>query len=453
MNMKKQYDIIIIGGGAIGCGIALEASINGYRVLLLEKNDFGSGASSKSTKLVHGGVRYLEKAILNIDFSWLRLVKEALKERTYFLSNSPCAKKLKIKTSSNNLFQTIYLYLGLKIYDLLSFKNLLCSTKILDAKNVQYCDGSFNDLEMITTLIQNAKKYGLEVKNYTEVGSFIFEEEKIIGVNTENIISYEINSFYASKVINATGEYIDKIRKLSDKESKELIVKSKGSHIVIPKKFYDSDVALLIPKTEDNRVIFIHPYLDEVLVGTTEINEISNSISNEEIDYLLKYFNEYTNNEAKKEDIISSFSGVRSLIKSEDENLSNVIREHIIEINKQGLISVAGGKWTTYRKIANDVMKNIYDKDIKSTKNLELEKIDKITLNEIDIKKAIEIYDAKRVIDILFRLTFLVIKNKNEAIENIDKVAINMADVLSWDLNRIEEEKQYAKDYINKYFK
>ncbi|PLY09258.1 MAG: glycerol-3-phosphate dehydrogenase [Arcobacter sp.] len=467
---KFDYDFIIIGGGAVGCGIALDAITRGYKVLLLEKNDFGSGASSKSTKLVHGGVRYLEKAILTFNKAQYKLVNEALKERAIFLKNSSTiSKKFQIFTPLYNWFEAIYLYIGLKIYELISLsyslgKSSFVSKKILGflkQKNlkgaISYFDGSFNDSKMITSLLITAQNLGTDVKNYCEVKEFLYDNKRIVGLKYFDKIENKEFEISSKVVVNATGVSIDTLRRVDDYNCSELITTSKGSHIVLSKEFMDLDVGLLIPKTHDGRVIFFHPWENILIIGTTEVDNKAKKISDDEIDYLLFYANKYLKKEAKKEDVLSTFSGTRALIKK-DIPLSSIVREYIINISKTNLVSISAGKWTSYRKMAEDCLNVIFSKSLIKekasckTKECELLSLESLEINEADIIFAIENYFVKRPIDILLRITNIAYKNRSTALKNIEFICEIMAKYFSWNEEKKDSEIEFSKDYIKSRF-
>lgn len=381
IDFHDKYDIIIIGGGAIGSSIALDSASRGLKTLLIEQNDFSSGSSSKSTKLLHGGVRYLEQAIIKLEKKQLNLVFEALKERKHFLDNASfLSKKIGILTPIKKWYELPYYYLGLKIYDLISNNKSLGKTSILTKKQLQesilniknfpfavkYYDGSFNDSKLNISILQTAQKYEAILKNYTQLQAFIYKDSKIKGIQVYDRLNKKEYLFKSNCIINATGHYIDIIRKLDNKNTKDLVEYSRGSHIIISNEKLKIKEAILIPKTSDKRVLFILPWENHILIGTTDIKcEFSKNlkISEEEKDYLLNHINKYFNEKIKKEDILSSWSGIRTLLKQE-LNSKDIIREHIIETSPTNLISIAGGKWTTARKIAEACMTLAIDKGL-----------------------------------------------------------------------------------------
>ncbi len=374
---ENNFDLIIIGGGATGSGIALDASLRGLKTLLVEKNDFAEGTSSRSTKLVHGGVRYLEAAVKKLNKEQFSLVKEGLKERYILLKNAPhLARKLTLVTPLYKWYEIPYMYAGLALYDLISGAKRLGKSSIVSKNEledlfpyvnkdglkggVRYFDGAFNDSRMAIALLQSAKEKGCAVKNHTEVVEFLYDDGKICGVRVRDKIEDKFIEYGSEFVVNATGAFADTIRKLDNKDAKEIVEVSSGVHIVIDKKFLPNDEGIMIPKTEDGRVLFMLPYLGKTLVGTTD--EESNlqtrpEVLPKDIEYLLRHIKRYFSVDVKKSDILSSWAGLRPLVlPSTSKSSKEIVREHTIEISKSNLITITGGKWTTYRKMAEEVM-------------------------------------------------------------------------------------------------
>ncbi len=505
ITFNKRCEVLIIGGGAIGSATALESSSRGYNTILIEQNDFASGASSKSSKLIHGGVRYLEKAILNLDKAQFNLVKEALKERKLFLKNcSHLTKKLKFKTKCKSYFKLFYYYIGLKIYEFIAYKNFLCQTKLsLSKKEVSYCDGVFNDSKIVINILKKAQEFDTEIYNYSKLISFIYKNEKLIGAK---IFLKEENRYMnikADVIFNATGQNIDNIRKLDNKKSQNIAIFSKGSHIVLKNGYLSNDEAIFIPKTFDNRIVFIIPWQNYTLVGTTEIQEKQRKkviASKEEKEYLLKYFNDYFNTNLTSKDILSSFSGYRTLIRQKKES-QNIIREHLLEISKTNLISVAGGKWTTFRKISFEAIqtaiKNSFlqdsssiSEDLKITHEINISDLKSFTNdkellrylideyasnalkvlilakkedafekvhNDFLIIKAQIIYAikeefAKTIVDFLARRVRVTFLDKKKAIEMVEYVGNIFAKEFLWDKEKLKKSIIFAKKEIDELF-
>lgn len=373
IEANEIWDIVIIGGGSTGLGSALDAASRGYKTLLLEKIDFGKGTSSKSTKLVHGGVRYLAQG--NI-----KLVIEALKERGRLLKNAPHI------TSVQSFVLPVYSYwdkwfygIGLKMYEWLSGKWSLGKTTI-HSKNetlkllpsihnqnlkgsIQYYDGQFDDARLCVDIALTSVKHGATVLNYFKVEEFIKEGNKIVSLIAKDTISQIKYTIRSKAFINATGVFSDELMRQDDAHHKNIITASQGIHLVIDKKYYSGNNALLIPKTTDGRVLFAVPWHNKVIVGTTDTEVIKildePKATNEEIDFVITNFNQYAKNRIAKNNIESVFVGLRPLVSSASKKKSAFIsREHSIFISSSGLVTIAGGKWTTYRKIAKDAVDN-----------------------------------------------------------------------------------------------
>ncbi|WP_331774750.1 glycerol-3-phosphate dehydrogenase/oxidase [Sulfurospirillum sp. 1612] len=396
---EEQYDLVIIGGGATGAGTALDATLRGFKCLLLEKNDFAEGTSSRSTKLVHGGVRYLEAAVKKFDKSQFDLVREGLKERYRILHNAPhLAHAMTLVTPLYKWYEIPYIYIGLALYDLISGKRRLGKSRIVSkneimkifpsvkkeglAGGVRYFDGAFNDSRMAIALLQSAKKKGCVVRNYHEVLSFEHEAGKIKAVRVQDKINESQYLVRADCVINATGVFCDDIRRMDDPSVSPIVEASSGIHILVDKKFLPNEEGLMIPKTEDGRVLFMLPYLDKCLVGTTdeEAKAVDHpEVKEKDIEYLLRHMRKYFSIDIQKSDILSAWSGLRPLVTlKHTADTKELVREHYIEESKSGLITIAGGKWTSYRKMAEDVMdvvqKTRREKDFKKcqTKDFKL---------------------------------------------------------------------------------
>ncbi len=523
-DIQSEFDIIVIGGGATGSGIALDATLRGLKTLLVEKNDFSEGTSSRSTKLVHGGVRYLEKAVKKLDFNQYALVKEGLKERYRLLKNAPhLSRAITLVTPLYKWYEIPYMYVGLVLYDIISGKRRLGKSSIVSKKEiikkfpsvsrdglkggVRYFDGAFNDSRMVISILQSAKESGCEVKNYTEVTGFKYVDEKISGVKLKDSITLEEYEANASIIVNATGPFCDGIRKLDFKEAKDIVKTSSGIHIVLDKKFLPNDEGLMIPKTEDGRVLFMLPYLGKCLVGTTdEIAKVQErpNVSEADIEYLLRHIKKYFAVTIKKSDILSSWSGLRPLVVDDNaENSQEIVREHSINSSKSGLISVVGGKWTTYRKMAEETLdfalkienkKNLHSCQTKNYKLVgSIEKISKIKeklgkfsfnkdLNEhlisfygdcaLEVFKYIEkfgevkLHDdypyleaevyysidyefTKKPLDFLVRRLGLGLVDKQAAIDCVHKVSLIYKDIFNWTQEEYSMYLEESKTILN----
>lgn len=373
LKQNQDWDIIIIGGGANGLGVAVDASSRGYKTLLLEAVDFAKGTSSRSTKLAHGGVRYLEQG--NI-----ALVIEALKERGLMEKNAGHLVKNETFVIPNYNWWGGYFYtLGLKLYDLLAGKLSLGSSKYLSRKKtlelipsiepkglqsgVLYHDGQFDDSRLAINLAQTAIEEGACVLNHFKVTQLLKNTKKqITGITAIDQQTQEQYTLHAKVVINATGVFTNAIMKMNDSVYKKYIVPSQGIHLVFDKSFLPGGRALMIPKTSDGRVLFAVPWHDKIVVGTTDTLVRKSNIEpialEKEIDFVLKTAQKYLTKDPVRGDVLSVFAGLRPLAAPEKkgQTTKEVSRSHKIILSKTGLITVTGGKWTTYRKIAQDIV-------------------------------------------------------------------------------------------------
>jgi glycerol-3-phosphate dehydrogenase len=373
LQETKQWDLIVIGGGATGLGIAVDASKRGYKCLLLEKNDFAKGTSSRSTKLVHGGVRYLAQG--NI-----KLVVEALRERSYLLSNAPHLTRIQpFIIPVYSYFLKWFYGIGLMVYDLLAARrsvgktNWLSKSTVLNAMpsirkiglkgGIRYSDGQFDDARLAIALAMTAHDQGATVLNYASVISLKKEKGKVVGVEAELELEGTRVVIAAKSVINATGVFVDAILDMDDPASPAMVMPSQGVHLVIDKKFFPGAHALMIPKTRDGRVLFALPWQEHVVIGTTDtpLDSISEEpvALEEEIEFIISHFNEYNEKRIDRKDVLSVYAGLRPLVKSTNaDNTALASRDHTIMVSPSGLVTITGGKWTTYRKMANDAVNN-----------------------------------------------------------------------------------------------
>lgn len=371
-NKKKPWDIIIIGGGASGLGAAVDAASRGYRTLLLEKKDFAKGTSSRSTKLVHGGVRYLQ----NGDIS---LVIEALKERGIMRKNAPhLVQDLSFVIPSYDWWNSPFYGIGLKIYDMMAGNLGLGPSTLLDRKEtielipnvkkkglrggVIYHDGQFDDARMAISLAQTAENHGASLINYCGVTSLLKEGDMITGVTAQDEFSGEEFTITAKVVINATGVFSDQIIQMDQPGSRKLIVPSQGVHIVLDKSFLNGPHAIMVPHTTDGRVLFAVPWNDYVVVGTTD-TQIEQTLEEpialeKEIAFILENAGAYMTTPPTRADVKSVFSGLRPLAAPEEKGSATkeISRHHKVTVSTSGLVSILGGKWTTYRKMSEDLI-------------------------------------------------------------------------------------------------
>ena len=371
LNKVLQWDIVIIGGGASGLGIALDASKRGYKTLLLEKYDFGKGTSSRSTKLIHGGVRYLQNGDIT-------LVIESLKERGILKRNAPhLVQDLSFVIPTYDWWASPFYGIGMKIYDMMAGKLGLGKSEIISKQETEklipnvnkkglrggviYHDGQFDDSRMAITLALSADSKKTALLNYCNVEGLIKKDGEIKGLNFTDSINSKKYQIKSKVVINATGVFAEEIIRMDQPKIEKMIQPSQGVHIVLERRFLKSKHAILIPQTSDGRVLFAVPWKNYVVVGTTDtqVKKASEEPKalKEEVDFILKNAGKYMSVKPKKDDIKSVFAGLRPLAAtSNKQSTKEVSRSHKIDISPSGLISVLGGKWTTYRKIAEDAI-------------------------------------------------------------------------------------------------
>jgi len=370
-DTSTLWDIVIIGGGASGMGAAVDAASRGYKTLLVEQADFGKGTSSRSTKLAHGGVRYLQQGNIS-------LVLEALKERGIMKRNAPhLVKDLEFIVPIYDWWEGPFYGIGLKLYDVLAGKQGLGASQFLSKEEtiekiptvetkglkggVIYHDGQFDDARLLINLAQTAHKQGATLLNYVKVVSLLKNEELISGVIVEDQETLKKYTVKAKTVINATGVFTDAVRKMDDEKTKPIMTSSQGVHIVLDKSFLPGNTAIMVPHTDDGRVLFAVPWHDKIIVGTTDTPvkkyPLEPVAHKEEIDFLLSHTARYLTKDPTAKDIKSIFVGLRPLVMEGDtENTAAISREHKVEVSNSGLLTLAGGKWTTYRKMAEDVV-------------------------------------------------------------------------------------------------
>ena len=375
---KNDLDLVIIGAGATGSSIALEACKRGLKVALIDSGDISGGTSCRSTKLLHGGVRYLEIAFKKFDLAQLNLVKEALTERGYWLKEAPfLARQLELAIPTNNCLTKGYYGLGLKFYDYLAGDKGISKSRLISSSEMQstfpmlkecssggvaYSDGQFDDARLNLLLALTAENAGAIVSTHCKVIDFEYKTTgKLKGIITKSLNGEE-KRWQAKVIVNATGVNSDSIRMKVDNSAKKRITTSRGIHIVLKENLCQGDKGLLLPSTSDGRVLFILPFFNQTLVGTTDtpcdIDEAKKT-SHEEKDYLLDHIKKLFP-QLENPNIKSSWAGGRPLLKpKESKNSSQIVREHEIEILPCGLISAMGGKWTTCRKIAIDTLKAV----------------------------------------------------------------------------------------------
>lgn len=502
LKTTTNWDVIVIGGGATGLGAALESVTRGYKTLLLEQCDYTIGTSSRSTKLVHGGVRYLAQGDI-------RLVLEALKERGLLLKNAPhLVTNMSFLIPSYTWWYKPFYTFGLTIYDLLSGKyrigrsvpyskekTLKKIPTLIEKKlrgGISYHDGQFDDARLGINLMQSIIENGGTALNYFKVENLLKENDKICGVVTKDIETGKSYSIKGKVVLNATGVFVDSLIQKDNPKANKIVKPSQGVHLVVDKKFLQSDYALMIPKTKDGRVLFAVPWHDKVILGTTDVPKedavIEPRATKEEIDFILETAGRYLKTKPTRADVKSIFAGLRPLAAPKNGvngKTKEISRKHKIITSNSGLVSIIGGKWTTYREMGEDVIdkvvevgkltikesvtenfkihgfkKNVdfnnplyfYGSDVEGIKELITKKpqlADWIS-KDLQIIKAQVVWAtryecARKVEDVLARRTRALFLDAKESIRIAPEVAKLMAEELEYDKNWQNEQ---VKDYI-----
>lgn len=367
----EPWDMVVIGGGATGAGIALDAASRGYSVALLEKDDFGKGTSSRSTKLIHGGVRYLAQG------HW-SLVREALRERWLLLRNAPTAvRPLSLVIPYCRRWERLWYELGLRLYHRLAGKWAIGETKVLDRAatlaalptlrgaglrgSLSFVDGQFDDMDLLLRLLQKADRLGATVVNYCPVERLQVENGQVCGVVARDYESGRSLTLSARVVINATGVFCDTIRQLLPQSLPALVRPSRGTHVVLPGRFLPGGRGLLVPRTADGRVLFALPWQGHTLVGTTDVATDDLAADPKptfaEVDYLLATAGQYLDPAPRRADVLSVFAGLRPLVgRWRQRATARLSRSHVLHVDVPGLLTITGGKWTTYRHMAEQAV-------------------------------------------------------------------------------------------------
>ncbi|MFA6083269.1 glycerol-3-phosphate dehydrogenase/oxidase [Mucilaginibacter sp.] len=508
-DTNKTWDLIIIGGGATGLGAAVDAASRGYSTLLLEQADFAKGTSSRATKLAHGGVRYLAQG-------YIGLVREALRERGLLLKNAPhLVKKESFIIPNYNWWGGLFYIIGLTVYDILAGKLSFGRAKHLSKKEtlnrlpglkekglrggVVYYDGQFDDSRLAINLAQTAMEQGATLLNYFKItGLLKNSNEHLSGVIASDIETGEIYQLKATVIINATGVFVDDILKMDAPEKKPIVRPSQGVHLVLDRSFLPAEDALMIPKTEDGRVLFAVPWHGKLLVGTTDTPIDSPSLEpvalDAEVKFILHTAGKYLTKTPTRQDVLSVFAGLRPLAAPQNGSAKTkeISRSHKLIVSESGLITMTGGKWTTYRKMGEDLIdKAIETGGLKKrpckTAGLPIhgscpnpDRNNHLFVYGADIKKVLALYDedpdwknlvnakdsytkgeviwsvrnemARTVEDILARRTRVLFLNARLAIEMAPEVARLMATELKkdavWETEQIKAFNQTAKNYV-----
>jgi glycerol-3-phosphate dehydrogenase len=466
---SEPWDVAVIGGGATGVGIAVDAASRGYSVVLLERDDFGKGTSSRSTKLVHGGVRYLQQGNVS-------LVMEALKERGRLRKNAPhLVHDLEFVVPNYEWWEAPFYGIGMKVYDLLAGKYGFGPSRILSREEVleriptlsqdglrggvKYHDGQFDDARLLIDLASTATRYGACLVNYARVVSLQKDQDGFVnGLTFRDEESGASHTLAARSVINATGPFCDELRRVDDPTAKPIIAPSQGVHIVLPRDFLPGEAAIMVPHTRDGRVMFAIPWHGHTLVGTTDtaIPEATREprATSEEIDFIFETASDYLAKRPTRADVTSVFTGIRPLAKASDESGTAALsRDHTIEISSSGLLTIAGGKWTTYRHMAEDavdhavVLGSLLERPC-VTHELEIQDPG----NHDDDPAWFARHEMARTVeDVLARRTRLLFLDARAALARAPEVARELARELgrdeAWQTSQLSAFAQTAKNY------
>lgn len=482
LDSQDEWDLCIIGGGATGLGTALDAAHRGLKTLLLEKYDFAKGTSSRSTKLVHGGVRYLQQG--NI-----KLVMEALRERGLLIQNAPhLVHNQTFIVPNYQWWEKPFYGIGLKIYDKMAGKLGLGASEILSREEtiaylptldpkglkggVRYHDGQFDDARLAISIAQTAVQQGATLLNYFWVNGLLKQQNNVVGVWAKDSLSGKEYSIKSKVVINATGVFTDHILKMDTPGHQNIISPSQGIHLVVDKDFLPGQTAIMVPRTDDGRVLFAVPWHDKIVLGTTD-TAITNIVEEpvplpEEINFVLQHIGRYLTRDPQLKDVKSMFAGLRPLVKGTAKSTAALSRDHFISINESGLVTVTGGKWTTYRKMAEDVLQLVakhFPVTMKkvSTQTLKLQGHDQpvapfaiSTQTDDELRKQLQQAVASEmcmtVEDFLARRTRQLLLDAQVAIDKAPFVAQCMAKELghpdNWITEQIDIFKKLAANYL-----
>jgi glycerol-3-phosphate dehydrogenase len=419
LELEREWDVIVVGGGATGLGVAVDAATRGLRTVLLEANDFAKGTSSRSTKLVHGGVRYLEQGDIP-------LVLEALRERGLLHRNAPhLVHHLSFIVPRYKWWEGPFFGIGLKVYDALAGRLNLAASKVLSREEtlsripniepenllggIEYFDGQFDDSRLAITLAQSAVDHGACALNYMPVTGIAKSNGMVCGVSCRDEETGATYRLSGRVVINAAGIFADEIRLMDEPDAARAVQPSQGVHLVFDREFLQGSSAIMVPHTDDGRVLFVIPWHGKVLVGTTdtamEKPELEPRALEEEIGFILRNAARYLARDPNREDILSVFAGQRPLVRppgKEGSATKAISRNHEILVSNSGLLTIVGGKWTTYRKMAEDTLNHaslIGGFDLKpcATENLPLHGWRSRNANSLPKHLAVYGTDAARV--------------------------------------------------------
>jgi glycerol-3-phosphate dehydrogenase len=476
LTAQTVWDVCIIGGGATGLGASLDAASRGLKTILFEQHDFAKGTSSRSTKLVHGGVRYLQQG--NI-----KLVMEALKERGLLIKNAPhLAHNQKFVVPNYKWWEGPFYGIGLKMYDwmagklglgpsqFLSKEETIALAPTLDPEGLRgsivYHDGQFDDARLALSIAQTAAMHNAVLLNYFPVTGLLKVNNKISGVKVKDALTGKEYELKSKAVINATGIFTDAVMHMDNLHHKKIVAHSQGIHLVVDKDFLPGETAIMIPKTDDGRVLFAVPWHNKIVLGTTDTPVSKPSLEpipkEEEINFILTHIGRYLTKDPQLSDVRSMFAGLRPLVKGKTKKTAALSRDHLITVGDSGLITITGGKWTTYRKMAEDVINIATEKNNLPpypciTKELKLyghnmELYSPTSTATEDIQKAVAEEMCMTVEDYLSRRTRHLLLDAKTAAEAAPMVAKTMAAAMNkdddWIKQQVSDFNAIAKNYI-----
>ncbi len=504
IRQTQTWDVIVIGGGATGLGAAVDAAQRGYKTLLLESYDFAKGTSSRATKLVHGGVRYLAQGNIS-------LVQHALHERGLMRQNAPhLVRTLGFVIPSYSWWGVPFYGIGMKVYDVLAGKLNLATSKILSKSEVKtklatvkedglvggvlYHDAQFDDSRLAVTLVRTLLDLGGVALNYAPVTGLLKTNGKISGVAAKDLETSEALELHGKVVINATGVFVDAVRTMDDSTAAKMVSPSQGAHLIVDKEFLPGNDALMIPKTDDGRVLFGVPWHDKVILGTTDGSVENISLEprplDNEIDFILHTAGQYLAKAPTRDDVRAAYAGLRPLVKAEGAGSTKTLsRDHAIRISASGLITITGGKWTTYRHMGADVINRalevgqlpavasstetlklrghsleqlpepwqVYGSDanaVKAMQGADVAMSTKFALTEAQVRYAAKHELARNVEDVLSRRTRALLLDAAESLKIAPRVAAILQEELGYSSDvvtaQLESYKQICQGYMLK---
>lgn len=472
-DRSTRWDVLVIGGGATGLGAAVDAAARGYRTLLLEQHDFAKATSSRSTKLVHGGVRYLKQGNIS-------LVRESLRERARLLHNAPqLTRRQPFIVPAYGAFDRAFYGVGLKLYDVLSGPFSLGPSQVISRDEtlrempaiqsaglrggVRYFDGQFDDARLVIALANTLHDLGGWAANYVRVTRLVKKGARLSGVIAQDQESGREFEIAARVVINATGVFTDAVRRLDDLASHAIVSASQGAHIVVNRRFLPGESALMVPKTKDGRVLFAIPWHGRVVIGTTDTpvgeTPLEPRPMAREIKFLLEHAKLYLATAPSEGDILSTFAGLRPLVKAGAGHATKQLsRDHTIVVSDSGLVTITGGKWTTYRKMGEDVVNTAASvsglkKCVSRTHDLPLRGASALeSFSAEDVRRFAREEMARTVEDVLSRRTRTLLLDARAAGELAPTVAAALAMELnrdeSWQRAQIDSFRALAQQHL-----